>query len=393
MTRRPSPAALVVALLAISLATAVLAGAPAAGDPGSGPAGSATAATPRPTRIPIPGHEVFGYVPYWEMDDGIGEHLAGTELTTLALFSVTHGRESLLASGENGYRRITGEIGRRLIAEAHERGTRVELVYTSFGEGKNEAFFNARGSQDRAIAELVGLAADLEVDGINVDVELLAAADIPAYGDFVGRLRTSLRAAMPGGQVSVATTANERGAAMALAATRAGADRIFLMGYDYHWSGSGPGASAPLARRDGERKDLPWSLDTYRDIGVPVERTLLGLPLYGMAWPVAEPELGAERTGRGEAWIPSDNLGILADETLAPTRDHLEGVEFIARPTGDTWEAIYFDSPATLVPKLGLADERGLAGAGFWALGYERGLPEYTELISTFAAGELEPPR
>ena len=30
---------------------------------------------------------------------------------------------------------------------------------------------------------------------------------------------------------------------------------------------------------------------------------------------------------------------------------------------------------------------RGLAGAGFWALGYERGLPEYTELIATFRAG------
>jgi hypothetical protein len=108
-----------------------------------------------------------------------------------------------------------------------------------------------------------------------------------------------------------------------------------------------------------------------------------------MAWPVADPELGAARTGRGQAWIPGDNLGILADPTLAPRHDRLEGVEFIARPAGDGWEAIYFDSPQTLAPKLGLADARGLAGAGFWALGYERGLPEYTSLIASFAAGEL----
>jgi hypothetical protein len=38
---------------------------------------------------------------------------------------------------------------------------------------------------------------------------------------------------------------------------------------------------------------------------------------------------------------------------------------------------------------LSLADDRGLAGAGFWAIGYERGLPDYTSLIARFAAGKL----
>ena len=56
------------------------------------------------------------------------------------------------------------------------------------------------------------------------------------------------------------------------------------------------------------------------------------------------------------------------------------------------WNAVYYDSPRSLTPKLLLADERGLAGAGFWAIGYERGVPGYTELISTFRAGELKAP-
>jgi len=38
-----------------------------------------------------------------------------------------------------------------------------------------------------------------------------------------------------------------------------------------------------------------------------------------------------------------------------------------------------------------IADERGLAGAGFWAIGYERGLPGYTEMIAAFRAGKLPP--
>jgi GH18 family chitinase len=51
---------------------------------------------------------------------------------------------------------------------------------------------------------------------------------------------------------------------------------------------------------------------------------------------------------------------------------------------------VYYDSPRSLRPKLALADARGLAGAGFWAIGYERGLPGYSELIAAFRAGEID---
>jgi spore germination protein YaaH len=226
------------------------------------------------------------------------------------------------------------------------------------------------------------------VDGLNVDVEQLAIGDIPAYGLFVGRLREALRVAIPKAQVSVATTANEGGAAMAAAASVGGADRVFLMGYDYRTAGSAPGASAPLDRHDGV-KDLPWSLDLYRAAGVPVERTILGLPLYGMAWPVASPEQGAAATGRGAVWIPRRNLDLLTGAAPAPTYDPVESVDFLAIPDGAGWRAIYLDTPTSLTPKLRLANDRGLAGAGFWAIGYERGLPEYTRLIERFRADKL----
>jgi spore germination protein YaaH len=337
---------------------------------------------------PVPGHEVYGFVPYWEMDDGIADHLAGTDLSTLALFSVTHGRDGHVVTGATGYRRIDGPIGRRMISEAMARGTRTELVYSSFGEARNSALFGSEAVQDTVIAELVRLAADLGVDGIDVDVERLAIGDIPAYGAFVGRLRDALRAKIPTGQVSVATTANERGAVMAAAASVAGADRVFVMGYDYRVSGSEPGASAPLDRHDGV-KDLPWSLDVYRLAGVPVERTILGLPLYGMTWPVTGPEQGAPSTGRGEAWIPRRNLDLLTGAASAPTYDPVESVAFLAVPNGSAWRAIYLDTPTSLTPKLRLANEQGLAGAGFWAIGYERGLPGYTRLIASFRANAI----
>ena len=380
-------------------------------EPGAGGSGAAApgstggAGTPGPP--PIPGHEVYGFVPYWEMDGGIAAHLADTRLTTLALFSVTHHSSGRLSTGQNGYKRITGDIGRRVLRAAQERGTRVELVYTSFGEAKNRAFYDNPKAQARWIEELVELVAEEGFDGVNVDVESLPADLVPAYGAWVGRLRGALLERLPEARVSVATQANQRGAAMAAVAVAAGADRVFLMGYDYHWPGSQPGASAPIERIDGEERDLVWSLDRYAALGVPAERTILGLPLYGVTWPVSGPGLGAPALGRGDTWVPRLNLRIFEDESFEPTYDSTESVEFYAVPAdgvdpddpptidpdadpGDApWTAVYFDSPRSLAPKLGLANARGLAGAGFWAIGYERGLPAYTELINAFRAGEV----
>ncbi|HEX5241012.1 MAG TPA: hypothetical protein VFW20_08445, partial [Candidatus Limnocylindrales bacterium] len=62
-----------------------------------------------------------------------------------------------------------------------------------------------------------------------------------------------------------------------------------------------------------------------------------------------------------------------------------------AGPTPPTvrYVATFYDSPRTLLPKLELARSQGLAGAGFWALGYERGLPGYLELMSDFVSGRV----
>ncbi|MEO8571292.1 MAG: glycosyl hydrolase family 18 protein [Chloroflexota bacterium] len=402
MTRRPligvgaTAAAITIALASV---LGVVTNAPPAGR-AADPGGGHVATSPRPTVRPVPGHEVFGFVPYWEMDGGIAADVARFDLTTLALFSVTHTKDGAIDTKQSGYKRITGALGKQLIREAHDRGVAVQVVYSSFGTARNARLFASATLQDATIAALVDLAKATRVDGIDVDVEQLDAGLVPAYGAFVGRLRTALRAVLPKAEVSVATGAGLAGAAMALVATVAGADRIFLMGYDYHYAGSDAGASAPMARRDGAVGDLPSSLDLYAGLGVPPERTILGLPLYGMRWRVTGPQLGALPLGDGAIWVPADNPVFLASPPIPVELDPLEVVDFYAvGPTvspvpGDSratagWQAIYVDSPRTLRPKLKLADDHGLAGAGFWAIGYERGLPDYPELVATFAAGKL----
>jgi spore germination protein YaaH len=380
----------ILAILGSGVALALQPGAPRVGPIGlTGSPGSSGRPSIAP---PLPGHEVYGFVPYWEMDGSIAEHLRATDATTIALFSVTHNGNGAIAATQKGDRAISGPIGRQIIADAHALGRRVDVAWTSFGQAKNHKLFASGALQEKVVASLVALRAELDIDGIAVDVEEIDAADIPAYGAFVGRLRTALVAADPRATVTATTGAGPQGAALALAATVAGADRVFLMGYDYRTASSEPGASAPISRGDGAERSIAWSLDLYAAAGVPVGRTLLGLPLYGLSWPTATADPGSPKTGRGDIWIPRRNLASLLNPGTLASYDPVEDVAFLAIPDGTSWQAVYYDSPRSLRSKLGLANELGLAGAGFWALGYERGLPEYTDLIAEFRAGRSMAP-
>jgi hypothetical protein len=365
------------------------------------------------------GTELYGYLPYWQMTPSMVSYLSAVPVSTLELFSVGAGDNGGLLAKQTGFRRITGPLGAQIIRDAHVRGQRVELVFTSFGYARNDrlfgrtGLFDRTGSADRGDApgdnggretaagparwtrtatELLALAHRIGVDGINIDVELTGGDALEGYTSFLGALRAGLDAMQANAQLSVATMGSNAGADLAVAAIAAGVDRVFLMGYDYHWSGSSPGASAPIDRLDGT-STLQWSIGTYLANGVPADRIILGLPLFGMSWPVASADRYAVRTGAGASWIPALHATMLTKAAFLPYHDLLEETEFA--PTRDAaglgWHAIFYDSPRTLRPKLLLAREARFAGAGFWAIGYERGLPGYLELMGDFRAGRVVP--
>ena len=450
------PALLVVGVVVAGLALANgLSGPTPAASPTAGPGESGNflptdAPTLAPTPTPRPetgGTELYGYLPYWQMTSTMATYLRSTPLTTLALFSVTARSNGRLNTSPQGYKRITGSIGERLIGEAHERGAKVELVFTSFGADRNAAFFGrvvegsgASGSPPlasspaasggssgaptggaptgasrtpapsppatpgaprtppwmRTVGELIALVTELGVDGINVDVEALDPIDLPAYGAFLAALRLELDTRRPGSTLSVATEAGPRGSGNAAAAFAAGVDRVFLMGYDYHWSGSAPGASSPIDRTEGIYT-LRWSIDRYVELGIPRDRIILGLPLYGMRWRVAGPIRFSDVIGKGVTWVPNQHKELVLDPDFHPGYVLDEVSQVFWEQDGNDWLVTYYDSPATLRPKLALALDNGLAGAGFWAMGYERGLPGFLELMRDFRGGDITrteaPPR
>ena len=185
---------------------------------------SASAASPAPAT-----GEVYGFLPYWSMDGGIDAYLAGAELSTIGLFSVGATASGDLDTSAPGYRAITGTPGRRIVADAHAAGRRVEPVFTSFGTEANAAFFGDPARQARAVEALGELVGTLGVDGLDLDVEALDPTWIGTYGSFAGAVRARLSAIDPTLTLSVATTANFTGALMAGAAIAQGASDVRLI--------------------------------------------------------------------------------------------------------------------------------------------------------------------
>jgi spore germination protein YaaH len=336
--------------------------------------------------------DVYGYLPYWEMSSATLDYLDYDALSVISLFSVTWTGTGTVDRSEPGYAAITGSIGRSVIAAAKARGVRVELCFTTFGYTKNEDLFGDPVRRATVIGELRSLVRDLGVQGVNVDAELIKGTWFDEYGVFLADLRAALRADNPTASVSVATNANTSGAAMARRAADAGADRIFVMGYAYRSGGSNPGAIAPLVGRDTPSGlDLRVTIDRYAAAGVPLGRVLLGLPYYGMTWPTSSSALGAARTGSGTTYTPRRQIGKPASLGVPLRYEPGESVSWYAwyDKAAATWRQVFYDTPTSLRPKYAYAIERRLAGVGIWALGYDRGVPGYWDLLKTM----FGPPR
>ncbi|MGZ6378278.1 MAG: hypothetical protein ACXWO2_06970, partial [Candidatus Limnocylindrales bacterium] len=241
------------------------------------PTASALAATPRPLSVAqvskgLSG-EVYGFLPYWEIDAGIDPYLRYDLLTTIALFAVYYEADGTIASGTllgSGRAALITPI----VQHAHAAGVRVELTVRPSPDTAtaNQAFFANGTAKGNAIANLKALVGQLGLDGVNVDVESLYGADFAAYGAWAGALRTALRQADAAARVTVSTNANVSGSGMARKATDNGVDRVFIMGYAYRSSGSSPvGVISPYDRYTGNSGDLDllWTLGQYDKLGVP----------------------------------------------------------------------------------------------------------------------------
>jgi len=369
-------------LLALAVAGTTLVSGPASVAAGSGPL-SADQLSQR-----LRG-DVMGYLPYWELTDATVAALDYHRLTTIAFFSVGFDAAGHLDRTGRGYQALISDRAGSVIERAHAAGVRAIVSFSSFGSARNDAFFSDQAAQATFVDEAAALVASRGLDGADLDVEQISLFSLDGYAATAGALSARLRSVNPIAYTTVATNANVVGALMAARALAAGVGRAFLMGYDYRVATStAVGSVAPLIRAGGGLS-LSASLDLYAALGVPLDRVILGLPLYGRTWQTVDQSLAANRVDgtSGTVFFFRDLASLGAEGTiLAADTDTLESSVRLVRAVDGAIYQTYYDSPATFTPKLALVGGRGLAGVGFWALGYERD-PAWWDLVgATFGA-------
>lgn len=153
-------------------------------------------------------------------------------------------------------------------------------------------------------------------------------------------------------------------------------DWINVMNYDYHgaWDPSATGAPAAFFDRKTNLSSS-YGLNSWLKAGVPGEKLVMGLPLYGRTWTLKDPEvhgIGAPAVAPG----PGDGV-LTHSEIMQFNKGYRAKVVYDADTvsiysfSGISW--VGYDDITSVSTKIAYAQAMGLRGYFFWALGYEDG--------------------
>lgn len=208
---------------------------------------------------------------------------------------------------------------------------------------------SGRPEREALIAELIS--ASKSYDGLQIDFEYVPARDGDAFLSFL----TELRAGLPDKMFTIALPARTKKIADDVydyEKIKPLVDRILVMAYDEHWSGSSPGSVASLAwcRRVAE-----YSL---RAIGP--EKLIMGIPFYGRAWGDYSPSRALLYTTL-EGIIKDDKVEEIKYENGIPTFTYNKNVSI----------KVYFENEYSLSSRMEMYKSMNVRSIGFWRLGQE----------------------
>lgn len=151
-------------------------------------------------------------------------------------------------------------------------------------------------------------------------------------------------------------------------------DHIFLMAYDLHgpWDAC-TDFNAPLyAPAEGRsRASVDGGVSAWLEQGVPAEKLVLGMPLYGYIYQgVSSRNGGLYQSFAGAKSVSWDRVKGEYLNAAGYRRLHHNGAE-VPYLCGNR-AFLSYDDPASIAAKAALARRRGLGGVGFWELSQDR---------------------
>lgn len=258
---------------------------------------------------------------------------------------------------------------RQAVALAHESGVKVEALFHNLLYGSSSVSQAVIGQlmADKQLAaelaeNLAGLAARMEFDGINIDIEFVPPASRQPFTEFVQLIAQRLRREDLRVSISVpAKTSDDPLNGWAggydYPALGAAVDRVLLMTYDEHgWASQvgGPIASSGWTER----------VVAYASQSVPTSKLLVGIPAYGFRWTKgqATPVYLDYVAAMTPVWQGQASLGWDAAGNVPAYR--------YTDKSGASHE-VWFENAASSSWKLDLVQRYGLRGFALWRAGME----------------------
>lgn len=358
-------------------------------DPSPAPVHSPIAAPslPKTRGISALTKKVYGWHPYWASSNAYATYDYGA-LTHIAFFSY----ETDTATG--GYITVRGWTTTPIIDYAHSLGVKVTLTVTNFGYDQNDKLLSDTVKQQRMINTLIALLQQRGGDGVNFDLESVRLTQRANLVAFMRRASTQIKAQLPNAEISMATPAVDWLGSWDFAQLAQICDYLIVMGYDYYYSGST--TAGPVAPLEGENYNITRTVTTHLGAGVPNSKLLLGVPWFGIDWPVQSSARKSSRTGTASSrtYTEAEQMASLYGKTF----DVLTKVPWFSYQISSAWRQVWYDDTTSLSAKYALVNTRALGGIGIWALSYDGARREiWNGIKAAFATtgigrpGEVQP--
>ncbi len=317
---------------------------------------------------------IYGFLPYWRLDSyalihwDLLTHIAcfGIELNSLGQVANSHGWPGAWAP---------------VVDSAHAHGVEAHLVIIVFDADAIHSILTTY--RDQAIQTILQQVEAGNADGVNIDFEFPYASDRDLVNAFMTLLADSLHARGKHLTIDVpAINWSNRYDPQTLATVT---DGLFIMGYDFHWSGSDE--AGPVAPLTGWTYNVTGSVQYWvTNSGNQRDKIILGVPYYGYKWPTVGPNPHSSTTGSGSAVLYT--AAIAEAQAYGLLWDTESQTPWYRYQAGSQWYQCWFDNDSSLGLKYDLVNAQDLQGTGMWALTYDGTRPElWEELAAHFAEG------
>ena len=331
-------------------------------------------------RTITPTRTVFGYHPYWM--GTAWQNYNYNLISTIAYFSAE-------ATSTGGLSDLHGWPVTGLINTAHTNGVDVVLCVTLFNNSDLTTLLGNATYRQNLIDNLLTQVQAGNADGINVDFESFPASQKQNMVQFITDLTNTFHTEIPGSQVTLATPAVDWNDGWDYNALATISDGLFIMGYDYYYSGSSStGPNSPLT---GNGYSISWTVNDYLNkTNNQAEKLIIGYPYFGFEWPATSSSAGASTTDNGTAKFYAEMEGnALSYGKLW----HESSQTPWYRYQNPNWVQGWYDDSLSLSLKYDFAINNNLLGVGIWALGYDGTNPELWDLLSAKFGATAPPTR